>query len=329
SVPHAPPSAWYLRTAALALLAHPVEAEGIVTLGRQQWPDDPALAYARLLTVMARSDTSEAAPLLSAVRQRWPDGPWDEVEALLGATAAPRAAIDTARGAVPASATTTPAPGTDALLDTLARALRHANADVLAEQAMAMARATSWTSATPATRHAQRLLVSAVFGALSREGGAAPELVDGPPVARVVALLRAGEVVAARAALEQVGEPALRAVVQRVVDVASPDDAPADAPGLPDGPRTLEPPTSAIPSLGTLWRAGMVLLAEPAVDAQRIAGLARRWGTDEVMHGPRLSTGWTTLPSSAHAARWRPSARMGVLAGLVVALVTLSRCVVP
>ncbi|MCU0647649.1 MAG: hypothetical protein MUF00_06620 [Gemmatimonadaceae bacterium] len=328
SVAHAPPSAWYLRAAALALLAHPVEAEGIARLGLDQWPDDLALAYAHVLTLAARGASGELASPIATLRAQWPDGPWDAIEAVMHARVpADRATRPTAdepfaHDAIGGSA-----------IASLARALRDEPPDALAQRAMAMARATSWGGEGSALRHAQRQLVAAIFAQLSREGGETARAEPANALERAVTLLREGHVAQAHEVAGEMPEGASRALVAALVGAAEhSEDARASEPGGALLPREARGDGASLPhappSLAALWREGVYLLDPPAVDARRIAGLRDRSRRAE--HGRPLEapTGWTMLPGAPRErSRW-PMARWGVIVGVCAVLVSLSRCVV-
>jgi hypothetical protein len=292
-----PPSAWYLRAAALSLRAQPIEAEGIALLGRERWPREVGLQLAHALAALGRAPTDETAAVIDALPEPW--------RARLSALAAPRSAPTGAPGTV--RPTRAPSPMVRRLVD----ALLAAPSDDLAREAMALARGTAWGADAPAERLAQRRLVAAVFAVLSREGGVAeagPPDEGAPALETVVARLRAGDpagaaTVAARLAGTPMGEVAAQLLA------AAHDGA--------SSPSTDE--VVALPDARALWREGLSLLAPPEVDA------ARHAPSGSAPHG----TGWTPWPAVPPTRRGPAMLRWSPLVLGAAALAALSRCVWP
>jgi hypothetical protein len=362
AIEQAPPSAWYLRAAALALLDAPTEAEGIVLLGLERWPADDALSMGRIITMVSRGASSEAAPLLEQLAQRRPDGPWDVIRAALQTARADHASRDAVPGSAAADEQQVERPlahrAPSPMLLALAHTLRTGSSATLAEQAMAMARATSLGGEGGADRHALRKLVAAVFVQLSREGGASAAPAPEFGFEAVVAALRAREVQSARAVVARMPPSPQREVAAALVEASVHADSASERESVsasePESvsaseslseSETVSPPQSEraerasassdgqpsvrvgerdVPATLRLWRDGLRLLDPPDVEATRAPGLRRRRDAG----GAAAATGWTMLPPTPRPTRWVPSARWGSIVAVLVVLATLSRCAV-
>jgi hypothetical protein len=350
AIDQAPPSAWYLRAAALALLDAPTEAEGIVLLGLERWPADDALSMGRIITMLSRGAGREAAPLLEQLAQRRPDGPWDVIRAALQTARADDAPRDEVPGPAAADARQTERPlahrAPSPMLLALAHTLRTGSSATLAEQAMGMARATSLGGEGGADRHALRKLVAAVFVQLSREGGASAAPAPEFGFEAVVAALRARELQSARAVVARMPPSPQREVAAALVEASVHTDSASEPEAVSESEAVSEPESEseraerasassdgqpsvrvgerAVPATLRLWRDGLRLLDPPDIEATRAPGLKRRRDAG----GAASATGWTMLPPTPRPTRWVPSARWGSIVAVLVVLATLSRCVV-
>jgi hypothetical protein len=324
SMESAPPSAWYLRAAALALLNADTEAEGVTLLARQRWPQADALHFATGIVLLRRGATDEAALLFGTLRARGVDAPWDAVERAMQADRVSITPIDLA-SITPRARLAERTPS--GAVVSLATALRRASSGELADHAMSLARATSLGGDAVGDRHAMRKLVAAVFAVLSREGGghnaAPPEGVLDP----IVLAIRAQSPGDARRLVERLAPSPLREMAAQLVDAA--ESLPVDTAALPDRAdaaivRTERPVLAqdrSMPPAQLLWREGVRLLDDPADESRRV-----RWRTDGSAGDAR--TGWTPLPPPPLRIPMLPSARWGAVLAVLVVMATLSRCVV-
>jgi hypothetical protein len=326
SMESAPPSAWYLRAAALSFVDAATEAEGVTLLGLQRWPEADALEFAKAIVLLHRGATEEAVRVFTALRARNPQGPWDAVTRAL--VPDPSQATPTGELSVTASPRLA-ARAPTASVRALAQAVLDAPSGELAEYAMSLARTTSLGAESVGDRHGMRKLVAAVFAVLSREGGGSSSVGPDGAVDAVVRAVRERALPEARRIVERLPPSPAREIAAQLVDAAETHNADvARAEDRPDAPLPLRSevatpaPDRTLPPSLLLWRDGMRLLDAPEEEVNRVR---RRLGG----RGDRdARSGWSPLPQPERRIPVLPSARWGAIVAVLVVIATLSRCVV-
>jgi hypothetical protein len=325
SMDSAPPSAWYLRAAALALLDADTEAEGVTLLARQRWPQADALEFATGIVLLRRGAIDEATRVFSSLRARNVDGPWEAVERAMQPdrlrTTPSDAPAVTRRARLAERAPS-------AAMVSLATALRDAPSGVLAEHAMSLARAASLGGDAVGDRHAMRKLVAAVFAVLSHEGGGKQVTPADGRVDPIVRAVREQSTAEARHLVERLAPSPLRETVAQLVDAA--ESLPSGSRAASDRPdaalmrtdRGAQSHERSLPATQLLWRDGVRLLDDPADETSRAR--IQRGATAESAR----TTGWGPLPQPPVRVLPLPSARWGAILAVLVVMATLSRCVV-